>query len=67
LTDALTALLPLLQESDFAAEDLLPALLEVATDHPQASVVQQIAVDIRQVEYEKATSNTVQLLQQLLQ
>ncbi|MBU2277849.1 MAG: response regulator [Gammaproteobacteria bacterium] len=67
LTDALTALLPLLQESDFAAEDLLPALLEVATDHPQASVVQQIAVDIRQIEYEKATSNTVQLLQQLLQ
>ncbi len=66
VTEALTALLPLLQESDFAAEELLPALLDVATDHPQALLVQQIASDVRQVEYEKATSRTVQLLQQLL-
>ncbi len=67
LSEALTAILPLLQESDFAAEDLLPALLDVASHHPQAQVVEQIAADIRQVEYEKATSQTVQLLQQLLQ
>lgn len=67
LTEALTTLLPLLQESDFAAEDLLPALLEISANHPQAAVVQQIVADIRQVEYEKATSQTVQLLQQLLQ
>jgi two-component system sensor histidine kinase/response regulator len=67
LTEALTTLLPLLQESDFAAEDLLPALLEVGAVHPQAAVVEQIAADIRQVEYEKAASQTVQLLQQLLQ
>lgn len=67
LAEALTVLLPLLQESDFAAEDLLPALLEVAAAHPQALVVEQIAADIRQVEYEKAASQTVHLLQQLLQ
>ena len=67
LTEALSALLPLLQESDFAAEDLLPALLELASQHPQAQAVEQIAAEIRQVEYEKATSQTVQLLQQLLQ
>lgn len=67
LTEALTTLLPLLQESDFAAEDLLPAILEVAADHPQLLQVEQIAADIRQVEYEKAASQTVQLLQQLLQ
>lgn len=67
LTEALTTLLPLLQESDFAAEDLLPGLLAVAATHPQAAVVLQIAADIRQVEYEKAASQTVQLLQQLLQ
>jgi hypothetical protein len=60
-------LLPLLQESDFAAEDLLPALLELASQHPQAQAVEQIAAEIRQVEYEKAASQTVQLLQQLLQ
>ncbi|RVU33543.1 response regulator [Rheinheimera riviphila] len=67
LTEALTTLLPLLQESDFAAEDLLPALLEVANNHRHALVVEQIAADIRQVEYEKAAGQTVQLLQQLLQ
>ncbi|OBP16814.1 hypothetical protein A5320_05430 [Rheinheimera sp. SA_1] len=67
LTEALTTLLPLLQESDFAAEDLLPALLEVASHHPHVLMVEQIAADIRQVEYEKAAGQTVQLLQQLLQ
>jgi len=66
LSDALTVLLPLLQESDFAAEDLIPALMQLASGHPQAAIVEQITADIRQVEYEKAASQTVQLLQQLL-
>jgi CheY-like chemotaxis protein len=65
LAAALTTLLPLLQESDFAAEDLVPSLLEVAVGHRHEALVQQIALDIRQVEYEKATSQTIHLLQQL--
>jgi predicted ATPase/signal transduction histidine kinase/DNA-binding response OmpR family regulator/HPt (histidine-containing phosphotransfer) domain-containing protein len=65
LAAALTTLLPLLQESDFAAEDLVPALLDVAIGHQHEAIVQQIALDIRQVEYEKATSQTIHVLQQL--
>ena len=65
LEAALQAILPLLLESDFAAEELVPALLELGKSQPCWPAICQIADEISDVEYERASSRCQQLLEQL--
>ncbi len=64
LDAVLQALLPLLRESDFAAEELVPALLELGRPDPCWPQLCQIADEISDVEYERAAVHCQQLLQQ---
>lgn len=64
LDAVLQSLLPLLRESDFAAEELVPALLELGRPEPCWPQLCQIADEISDVEYERAAVHCQQLLQQ---
>ncbi|WP_306519991.1 response regulator [Rheinheimera sp.] len=65
LEAVLQALLPLLRESDFAAEELVPALLELGRSQQCWPQLCQITDEISDVEYERAAVHCQQLLQQL--
>ncbi|GGO64486.1 ATP-binding hybrid sensor histidine kinase/response regulator [Bowmanella pacifica] len=61
----LNLLLPLLQQSDFAAEQNLAKLISLAQDTPFAEQIASINQRVGDIEYEKAASMAGQLIEQL--
>ncbi|MBT1064668.1 response regulator [Bowmanella sp. Y26] len=61
----LNRLLPLLQQSDFAAEQYLANLISLAQDTPFAEQLATINQRVGDIEYEKAASMAGQLIEQL--
>ena len=65
LASALAAILPLLERSDFAVEELLPPLQRLCANTPYAEAVERIVADVNELEYERAAIFAAGLLDKL--